>query len=694
VVVGKTAWLAGLALALIAAATARDAHGQVRDSTPVELEPIIVTIAGAPSLILALPYAVSVGGDSSVTRAQPRLALGEIMAALPGIEVQNRYNYALGDRLSIRGFGARTQFGIRGVRVLVDGVPATMADGQTTLDHLDLGTVSRVETWRGPSSALYGNASGGVVRYRTGYPVTQPFRQGFSAEGGTNGLRRLESRTAGRMGQVTGELDVSLFSYDGYRAHSAADKIFGTARLGYGTGRDRFRLVVTAVDLEAQNPGSLSDSALAADPGAANPFNVVQQTGKDAQQLQLGLTWTRQTGNGSLEVTAWGLGRKLTNPIPVAVIDLDRTAAGARGQWDRAFRVGERQGRVLLGVEAAYQDDDRKNFANQQGVAGQLRLDQRERVGNIAPFVQLHVPLSSRLLLLGGVRYDRIRFQLDDHFTNGDPDDSGSRTLSAWSPTLGVFFDLDPAITAYGNYSTAFETPTTTELINQLDGSGGLNPELEPQRAESFELGIKGRVAGTVEYQAALYQANVTNELIPFEVPSDPGRTFFANAGSARHRGVEIGINWRAAHGLVLRGQYTYTDARFTDFAFGGESFDGNKIPGVAPNRAEVLVAYDARGGWYLNASGRYVGAIPVDNANDASAASYFVGDLRLGWHRIAIGSTALSPFVGVSNVLDHDYVSAVTPNAFGGRYFEPGPGRALWLGVGWWFGSEEGTGN
>ena len=689
--VGKTVYSAGLTMGLIAAgALARNAHGQVRDSIPVELEPIVVTIAGAPSLILALPYAVSVGGDSSVTRAQPRLALGEIMTALPGIEVQNRYNYALGDRLSIRGFGARTQFGIRGVRVLVDGVPATMADGQTTLDHLDLGVVSRVETWRGPSSALYGNASGGVVSYRTGYPVTGAFRQGFSAEGGTDGLRRVENRTAGRMGQVTGELDVSLFSYDGYRAHSAADKIFATGRLGYETGRDRFRLVVNAVDLEAQNPGSLSDSALAADPNAANPFNVVQQTGKDARQLQLGLTWTSQTGAGSLEVTAWGLGRKLTNPIPTAVIDLDRTAAGARGQWDHSYHVGKQRGRVLLGVEAAYQDDDRKNFANQQGVAGQLRLDQRERVGNLAPFVQLHVPFSSRLLLLGGVRYDWIRFQLDDHFSTGDPDDSGSRTLSALSPTLGVFFDLDPAIALYGNYSTAFETPTTTELINQPDGSGGLNPDLEPQEAESFEVGIKGRVAGSVEYQVAVYQADVTNELIPFEVPTDPGRTFFANAGSARHRGVEIGIDWRAARGLVVRGQYTYTDARFTDFAFGGESFDGNRIPGVAPNRAELLLAYDARGGWYLSASGRYVDDTPVNNANDAASASYFVGDFRLGWHRIPIGSTALSPFVGVSNVLDHAYVSAVTPNAFGGRYYEPGPGRAVWLGLVWMFGSGE----
>jgi iron complex outermembrane receptor protein len=360
--VKKTAYLAGLALGLIAVgAPAREALGQARDTTPVELEPIVVTVAGAPSFILGLPYAVSIGGDSSVTRAQPRLALGEIMTALPGIEVQNRYNYALGDRLSIRGFGARTQFGIRGVRVLVDGVPATMADGQTTLDHLDLATVSRIETWRGPSSALYGNASGGVVRYRTGYPVTGPFRQGFSAEGGSNGLLRVESRTAGTLGQVTGELDISLFSYDGYRAHSAADKAFGTARLGYETagGRDRFRLVLNGVDLRAQNPGSIGDSALAANPEAANPFNVVQQTGKDAQQLQAGLTWTHQTGAGSLEFTGWGLGRKLTNPIPVAVIDLDRTAAGLRGQWNHGVGLGGRLGLVLVGIETAYQDDDR-----------------------------------------------------------------------------------------------------------------------------------------------------------------------------------------------------------------------------------------------------------------------------------------------------------------------------------------------
>lgn len=687
--VGRRAYLASLVLGVVAAgAPARSAHGQIRDSTPVELDPIVVTVAGASSLMLALPYAVSVGGDSSATRAQPRLALGEIMTALPGIDVQNRYNYALGDRLSIRGFGARTQFGIRGVSVLVDGVPATMADGQTTLDHLDLATISRVETWRGPSSALYGNASGGVVRYRTGYPVTRKFRQRFSAEGGTNGLLRVESRTAGMLGQVTGQLDVSLFSYDGYRAHSAADKVFGAARFGYHAGRDQFRLVATAVDFQAQNPGALNDSVLAADPTGAHPFNVVQQTGKDARQFQLGLTWTHQTGTGSVEVTAWGLARDLRNPIPPSVIELDRTAGGARGQWDRSFRLGGRQGRLLLGVEAAYQDDDRKNFENQQGVSGQLRLDQRERVGNLAPFVQLHVPVSSRLLVLGGVRYDWIKFQLDDHLTTGDPGDSGSRTLNAWSPTLGVFIDLDPAIAAYGNYSTAFETPTTTELINRADGSNGLNPELEPQDAESFEVGVKGRVGGTLEYQASLYQASVTDELIPFEVPGDPGRTFFANAGSARHRGVEVGVEWRASRGLVLRGQYTHTDARFTDFTFGGESFDGNRIPGVAPNRAEVLVAYDAPGGWYLSASGRWVDAIPVNNANDAEAEAYVVGDIRLGWHEVAVGSTALSPFVGVSNVLDQTYVSAVTPNAFGGRYYEPGPGRAVWFGLGWWFGS------
>jgi iron complex outermembrane receptor protein len=243
------------------------------------------------------------------------------------------------------------------------------------------------------------------------------------------------------------------------------------------------------------------------------------------------------------------------------------------------------------------------------------------------------------------------------------------------------------AIGVYGNISTAFETPTTTELVNRPDGAGGINPQLEPQRAVSYEMGLKGQLGVSADYQLALYRADVTNELIPFEVPANPGRTFFANAGSALHRGVEFAFGWRPSTGFQLRGEYTHTDARFTEFELGGENFDGNHIPGVAPNRAEILFSFDARAGLYATASGRYVDAVPVNNANNAAAPSYVVADIRLGWNRVPLASTFWSPFVGISNILDKTYVSAVVPNAFGGRYFEPGPGQSLWFGLRWLLG-------
>ncbi len=653
---------------------------------PIELEAVSVSVLRLSFPLFTVPHAVSVGGDSVLTRGQPRLALGETLNTLPGLEVQDRYNYAQGDRLSIRGFGARTQFGIRGVRVVVDGVPATLADGQSTLDHLDLSTIYRVETMRGPASSLYGNASGGVVLFETAVPETEPFRQRLSSIIGGNGLLRLESSTTALVGSTSFGIHVSGFSYNGYRRHSEADKLFLSGVAEYHGHRDQVRVVANYVQFDALNPGSLTDSMIELDPSMANPFNEAQRTGKDASQGQIGISWDRSAWGGRLSLSAYGLARDLYNTITVAVIDLDRLAWGVRAQFERTTPVVFLPLRWVIGIETAVQDDSRRNYENNQGQQGQLTLDEDQRVGSMGPFVQVSVPVVDRLSVLGGLRYDLVRFTAESNICAGSLPDAQNchsvRTMNALSPSLGLLVDWAEALKAYGNIATGFETPTTTELGNRPDGGFGYDPNLEPQRTVSFEFGLKGQSGQTFRYQLAAYRARVSDELIPFEVPSEPGRTFFQNAGSAIHRGVEVGLSLRPWPRLVFNAAYTYTDARFEEFTVGDATFDGNRLPGVAPHRAELVMSIEPRGNWYVAADAEFGSEMPVNDANNAFSPSYAIFGLRAGGGDISVGSWSLEPHAGISNIFDVLYNSSVTVNAFGHRYFEPGPGRMFWIGA------------
>ncbi len=649
---------------------------------PIELEPVSVSVLRVSSPLHLVPYAVDVGSDSLISRGQPRLSLGEVFIGIPGVSVQNRFNYALGDRLSIRGFGSRTQFGIRGVKVLVDGVPATLADGQSTLDHLDLATVGRVQVLRGPASSLYGNASGGAVIFETSLPPAASFQQEFGTVLGSDGLARLESSTSVRQGRTSFTLDLTRFSYGGYREHSDADKTNTNFHMRYDGERDAVHLVANFVDFDAENPGSLSDSLLGVNRNMANPFNVIQRTGKDARQAQVGLSWTRQLAERQLQVAGYGLLRNLSNPIPVRIVELDRAAGGVRGQLSGNSFVGKFPIHWTAGLETDWQRDGRKNFDNNAGDRGALSLDQLETVVGVGAFVQASSELVRRVHLMAGLRYDRIHFDANDDLTVGDPDDSGDRTMDAASPSVGILFDVGDQLSVYTNASTSFETPTTTELVNRPDGAGGFNDELDPQRAFSVEFGFRGAVNDKISFQFAVYRTRIADELIPFEVASQPGRTFFRNAGSAIHKGVELGGGFAPVPGAVFRVAYTYTDARFDEFATDSDVFDGNKVPGVEPHRLELFGSYNSPFGWYVSGEAEFASNMKVNDSNQAISPDYLVVNARFGLRQIPVGAWTLAPFIGISNLFDENYNSAVTVNAFGGRFFEPGPRREVYFGT------------
>ena len=688
--------LAALALALpgsgVPAALAAQAPGHAApDTAPAMTHPeLVVSVLRNPVRLDAVPYAVTVRTTADAVPTAG-LSLASELTAIPGLQVQSRFNDALGDRIILRGFGARTQFGVRGIHVVVDGVPATMPDGQTTLNHLDLTRLTRAEVLRGPAAATYGNAAGGVLLLDTRPPPAAGFRQELGAAVGEGSLLRLRAASGGPVG-ASGAWSAALSreERDGYRPHAGTRRYNLTGRLDAPAAGGWLRATVHGVTYDADNPGSLTPDQFLADPSQAQAYNVAQGTGEEGRHGQLGVAWERPVGGVLVEGSAYGLVRSLENPIPPSVIDLDRRAAGGRvvlrsEGWD----AGSVEWAV--GADLGIQSDDRRNYVNEAGDRGSLTLDQRERVVNGAVHAQLLWPLLDRLGLLVAGRYDRISFLADDRLTGpGNPDDSGERTMDAISPTAGLRLTIAPGVTLFGNVSTAFETPTTTELVNRPEGAGGFNHELEPQRTVSYEAGGRARIASGFYLEATTYRANVRDALIPFEVASAPGRQYFRNAGEAVHQGVEL-LGELELPRLELLAALSLIDARFGAYETEAGSYDGNDVPGVRPWTFETQATVrpfrsEVEAGSFselaVTMDLRATGAMAVEDANTVTAPGYELLNARVGGVALRLGGWSVEPYAGVQNLLDEAYVAAVVPNAFGGRYFEPGPPRSLFFGV------------
>jgi len=681
------ALLAGL---VSASPSARGAAQQKEPPDTVGLAPLIVRVLrGSAREGSSLPISVVAG--RTLTEATRGAFLDDALAALPGLQVQNRFNFSTGERIAIRNFGARAQFGVRGVRILVDGIPATLPDGQSTLDHLDLAALGRVEVLRGPGAALYGNAAGGVIHFRTRAPPRTPFQAGLRSLTGSHGMTNVQASVAGTRRGWTYRATGSRLRYDGFRINplSAGRETYGGATrtvfnavLGAPLGRGRLRAVVNGVGLSAENPGSLSASILAEGDRQAYRFNVLRRTRKHLRQGQTGLTWRGPAGSLDAELAVWGLRRVLDTSIPTRVVDLARWAGGMRA----LFRGGAETpvGRLSLGggLEVELQRDDRRNHVNENGTAGALTLDELETVRSTGLFLQGRLEPDNRLALTAGLRYDRFRFQAVDHFFGGgDPDDSGVRSMDAFSPSVGVVASPLRGIELFGNVATSFETPTTTELVNRPGGAGGFNPDLEPERGWTLEGGVRLRRSDVWAVEITSFRTALARELVPFEVAHAPGRTFFRNAGSSLHRGVEVALDGRPASALRVRATYTRIDARFRTYVTENGEYSGHRIPGLAPQRADLTATWRP-GPWSVEGRARYRDALPADDANTAEAESAFLLDLRASRDGLSIGGVHAVPFAGISNVLARRYVASVVVNAFGGRYFEPGPGRTFHLGL------------
>jgi iron complex outermembrane receptor protein len=655
------------------------------DSDP--LEEVIVIATRIPTDLASLPFAAGRVSGEQVQRARQQLGLDEALTVQPGLFFQNRYNFAQDLRIAIRGFGARANFGIRGIRIFADDIPQTLPDGQGSVDAIDLGSVQAIEVIRGPFSAVYGSASGGVIHIRTEDGPPSPFLSGrFNT--GSYGFSEWQLKAGGQAGRLNWLVNGSSAELDGFREHAAYRNDLFNSKFRYDFDETAsLTVLLNAVDSPtADDPGGLNAREVAANRRQAAPRNLQFNAGESLDQQTLGIAYRKAfKGGGELLLRNYYVQRDFFNRLPFDVnsngqggsVDLDRSFAGFGVQYGWATDWAGRNGRLIVGFDYDAQRDHRMRFANNDGVMGDLTTDQDEDVTTRALFVQDAIDLDDDLALTLGGRFDEVEYRVQDRTGASG---SGQRTFREFSPMLGLNWSLRETLRLYGNVSTSFDPPATTELANPY-GPTGFNPDIESQTATNYEFGLKGLVSGRLRYDLALFHIDVRDEIVPYELEGS-GQSFYRNAGRSKRDGLEAMLMMELLPGLTASAAYTWSDFAFEEFSSpGGSVFDGNRIPGIPEHLVNLALDWAHASGLYAGWDLLYAGSFFADDANSVETGDYLVSNVR-GGYRWQVDSWAIEPFVGINNLLDEDYMSNIRLNAAFGRYYEPAPGRNAYAGV------------
>ncbi|HFD3128945.1 TPA: TonB-dependent receptor PqqU [Klebsiella quasipneumoniae subsp. similipneumoniae] len=688
----RHAALPALLLPLIAAAQAADE------------QTMVVTAAPTTVSELDTPAAVSVVNGDEMRQAAPRVNLSESLGAVPGLQVQNRQNYAQDLQLSIRGFGSRSTYGVRGLRIYVDGIPATMPDGQGQTSNIDIGSVDTIEVLRGPFSARYGNSSGGVINV-TSQTGTQPPTVEASSYYGSFGTWHYGMKATGAVGDGShaGDVDYTVstnrFTTHGYRDHSGARKNLANARLGVRINDvSKLTLLLNSVDIKANDAGGLTADEWRDNP-RQSPRGDQYNTRKNTRQTQAGLRYERQlSAQDDLSVMMYAGERETTQfqSIPRApqlkpshaggVIDLTRHYQGID---TRLTHRGELLVPVTLtaGLDYENMSERRKGYENfvmvngapQYGEQGALRRNERNLMWNVDPYLQTQWQLTDKLSLDAGVRYSSVWFDSNDYYiTPGNGDDSGDASYHKWLPAGSLKYALTDAWNVYLSAGRGFETPTINELSYRSDNQSGLNFGLKPSTNDTVEIGSKTRI-GNGLLTAALFQTDTDNEIVVDS--SSGGRTSYKNAGKTRRQGMELGLDQQFGESWRLKAAWTWLDATYRTNVCGDASCNGNRIPGIARNMGYASFGYQPEQGWYAGSDIRYMSDIMANDENTAKAPSWTVVGLTTGY-KWSYGRMDMDLSGRVDNLFDREYVGSVIVNESNGRYYEPAPGRNYGIGL------------
>ncbi|MDE2305204.1 MAG: TonB-dependent receptor [Gammaproteobacteria bacterium] len=692
--------LAGIA-AVAAVAPVSILPAAYADAAANPFSPVVVTATRMAQSSFDLPVAIDRIDRAQIQDGQPRVNLSESLIAVPGISVQNRQNYAQDLQISIRGFGARSSFGVRGVRLYSDGIPGTMPDGQGQFSQFDLGSAARIEVLRGPFSALYGNSSGGVIALFTerGPPGVQA---GVDAEYGSFATERYALKAEGDRGAVNYVVDAAHFQTDGYRDHSSAERnnLNAVVRVDLGTA-SKLTLVANAIETPfVQDPLGLKRAQLETDPTQAGTNAILYDSRKNLDQEQFGATLDNALGaSDDLSAMVYAGHRATTQfqaipkvaeliaTSPGGVIDLGRHFWGT----DVHLRDHRQIGGTPLVVTAGLSYDDleeaRRGYLNyagsELGVQGALRRDEANHVYDLDQYAQAEWIPGAHWRVLAGVRHSLVDVTSHDHLAVAGTPASGVR-FSATDPVAGITFKATSSVNLYASYGRGFETPTLTELeYRSTDGSiPGLNLALQPSHSDNYEAGVKfGRPR--LRADADAFYVKTDNELAVLS--SFGGRSVYQNIARTERRGAELSLDAGLAPGLRARVAYTYIRAVVAQSYCGQPCASttieaGNHLPAVPMNAFYAGLTWDyAPAGFTATLETQSRARIYVNDANSDAAAAFWVENLRFGFHQTT-RHWRWSEFLRIDNLSDRSYVGSVIVNESNGKFFEPAPGRTEML--------------
>ncbi|ENU19931.1 hypothetical protein F994_01559 [Acinetobacter bohemicus ANC 3994] len=621
--------------------------------------------------------------------------LSETLKGVPGLQLNNRENYAQDLQLSMRGFGARSTFGVRGIRLYVDGIPATMPDGQGQTSNIDLSSLDHIEVLGGPFSSLYGNSSGGTVLTSTKQGEGRDSIQ-LGYAGGSHHKGRADIVLQGgvdKAGEPSYVVSSSYFDTDGYRDHSAARKVLSNAKLTWDLDDgSKVNWIVNHVDMNADDPQGLTREQWKANPKQVNDAKNIYDVRKAINQTQTGLTWTKPINDQhELYAMAYAGHREVTqyqsipntaqaNPRHAGgVIDFSRDYYGTDLRWTGKDLLPNT--RFTAGFAFDAMDEDRQGYENfdsngHYGVKGNLRRDENNTLWNLDPYLQASWQFLPTWRLDTGLRYSNVHYQSKDHYIQGtNADDSGKTDYDKLLPSAAFTWEISPQLSTYLSYAQGFETPTFTEMAYPTTGTAGINFALKPSSSDNYELGLKAQNSFG-NFTAAIFHSETQDDIV--SAGTLDGRSTFQNADKTLRQGVELSWNKNLWRDLTAQASYSYLDATLDADIPNIDPqkvvYSGNYIPGVAKNQAYVALGWQPETGFNAGIDVRYMDKIYVNDSNSDVAPSYTVTSANIGyvWKN---NDWKVRSYARVDNMFDENYVGSVIVNDGNNRFFEPADG-------------------
>ena len=647
----------------------------------VKLDEIEIKSIKTSSILESVPLSIT---KIKVPRlwSKQQLSLQEYINSIPGVVTFNANNFAQDLRISVRGFGARSAFGIRGIKIIIDGIPETTPDGQGQLDNLPLQLIENIEVIRGSSSLRYGNAAGGVIFIETLNKIENNFHE-LGLRGAQNNYKQTYYTSGLKFQKSEWLLHLNHQDGDGFRENSRFESTQFNVRGNYFLSNKTklgFQFNSTNSPL-AEDPGGQNFDSFKNSPSKARDRNVLFKSGEKINHIKSAMNINYENGNFLFNSYSFISNRTFNAKLPFnfgGIVSLNRNYYGHGSYFTNKSQGNKIRFTTQIGYDIASQSDKRKRYKNNEGKKGDKTLGQIESFQSFGIYFVENISFG-RLKLNGGIRRDNNLLKVNDNFiSNGD--DSGNIKLSAWSNEIGLSYKILEKSYLFVNSSKSYETPTLSELSANPIEKGGFNDLLGVQKAKNFDFGLKFKSEFT-NFSIVGFMVNTENDLVPYELEEFPGRTFYQNAGKTLRKGIEIDFSHRLNKKFSTSIIYNYTNFKYDEYISSDSNLKGNYLPGIPTRFGNFELRYKNSKKLSVSYSRNYRGNLYANDNNTEKVSSFWRDDINFSLP-LKIGKNNFDFFLGCNNIFDKLYSDNIRINAFGSRYYEAAPGRIFFTGI------------